>query len=123
MNFTGLPCGCIVCAFPAKMTKRRVRKSWASRISSSGGSVMTSLQSRMGRSVWAALVVILVMSPLTRAQDYRAKVQGIFTDASQAALPGAKVMLKNVDTGVEVTRKTNEEGRYIFDFVESGLYT
>ncbi len=57
------------------------------------------------------------------AQDYRAKVQGSVSDASRAALPNAKVTLRNVGTGVEVTRTTNAEGRYIFDFVESGVYT
>lgn len=84
---------------------------------------MTSLQSRLGRGVLSALTVILVMSSLTRAQDYRGKVQGVVTDTSNAALAGANVTLRNVGTGVEVTRQTNSEGRYIFDFVESGVYT
>ncbi|HZF41495.1 MAG TPA: carboxypeptidase-like regulatory domain-containing protein, partial [Blastocatellia bacterium] len=83
---------------------------------------MTSLQSRFWRSVLSALAAILVMSALTQAQDYRGKVQGVVTDASNGALAGAKVTLKNVGTGVEVTRQTNAEGRYIFDFVESGVY-
>jgi hypothetical protein len=56
------------------------------------------------------------------AQDYRGKVQGLVTDASRAALPGAKVTLRNLGTGVEVNRTTDAEGRYVFDFVESGSY-
>jgi Carboxypeptidase regulatory-like domain len=83
---------------------------------------MTCLQSRLGRSVLSALVAILVMSAPALAQDYRGKVQGVVTDSSGAALPGANVTLKNVGTGVDVTRQTNSEGRYIFDFVESGVY-
>src|SRR5687767_3963325 len=84
---------------------------------------MTSLQSRFGRSVLTALIAILVISTTARAQDYRGKVQGAVTDASGAALAGVAVTLRNVGTGVEVTRQTNSEGRYIFDFVESGVYT
>src|SRR5262249_52132958 len=88
-----------------------------------GDSTMTSLQSRWGRSILSALAVLLIVSALTRAQDYRGKVQRVVTDASHAALAGAKVRLRNVGTGVEVTRQTNGEGLYIFDFVESGTYT
>jgi len=84
---------------------------------------MTSLQSRFGRSVLCALAALLVMPALTRAQDYRGKVQGVVTDTSNAALAGANVTLRNVGTGVEVTRQANSEGRYIFDFVESGAYS
>jgi hypothetical protein len=83
---------------------------------------MTCLQSRLGRSVLSALFAILVMSAPALAQDYRGKVQGVVTDSSGAALPGVNVTLKNVGTGVDVTRQTNSEGRYIFDFVESGVY-
>src|SRR5215468_2831710 len=84
---------------------------------------MTSLQSRFGRSVMSSLALLIVMSALALAQDYRGKVQGVVTDASNAALAGANVTLRNDGTGVEVTRQTNAEGRYVFDFVESGVYT
>ncbi len=83
---------------------------------------MTFLHARMGRGVLSALVALLVMSATALSQDYRGKVQGIVTDASGAALAGASVTLKNIGTGVEVTRQANSEGRYIFDFVESGVY-
>jgi hypothetical protein len=43
---------------------------------------------------------------LTRAQDYRGKVQGSITDPSRAAIADAGVTLKNVGTGVAVTRET-----------------
>src|SRR5262245_14957887 len=85
-------------------------------------SIMTTLQSRLARGVLVALVTIFVMSAPAHAQDYRAKVQGVVTDASGGALAGVNVTLKNVGTGVDVTRQTNSEGRYIFDFVESGVY-
>src|SRR5215471_15873986 len=83
---------------------------------------MTSLQSRWGHRVVSVVFVLFVLSALAVAQDYRGKVQGVVTDTSNAALAGASVTLKNVGTGVEVKRQTNAEGRYIFDFVESGVY-
>jgi hypothetical protein len=57
------------------------------------------------------------------AQDYRARVQGTILDESKAALPGVTVTLRNNATGVEATRTTDGEGRYIFDFVDPGIYT
>lgn len=72
--------------------------------------------------VWMSGIFLLILPLLVIAQDYRAKVQGVVSDASNAAVPNAKVMLKNVGTGVEVTRQANAEGRYFFDFVESGIY-
>lgn len=67
--------------------------------------------------------LILALSFIALAQDYRGKVQGVITDESGAAIPGAKVVLQNDATKVEVTSTTNEEGRYKFNFVEPGNYT
>ncbi len=78
------------------------------------------LKNRMMVLVGALLISY---ASLAIAQDYRAKVQGVVTDTNKAALAGAKVTLKNVGTGIEVTRQTNADGNYIFDFVESGIYT
>jgi hypothetical protein len=57
------------------------------------------------------------------AQDYRARVQGSVADTGQGALPGVNVTLRNDATGVEVVRQTDAEGRYLFDFVDPGIYT
>ena len=57
------------------------------------------------------------------AQDYRARVQGSVVDQSRGALPGATITLRNDATGVAVTRPTNQDGRYVFDFVDPGTYT
>jgi hypothetical protein len=65
---------------------------------------MTTLQSRVGRGVLITLVAILVMSAMAFAQDYRGKAQGVVTDASNAALAGVNITLRNVGTGVEVTQ-------------------
>ena len=56
------------------------------------------------------------------SQDYRAKIQGIVTDASGASVPNATVSIRNVNTGIGVTKATGANGAYLFDNVEPGAY-
>ena len=70
-----------------------------------------------------ALGLALLGAGATSAQDVRARVQGLVTDSSGGVLPGASVVLTNEGTGVAVTRTTNADGRFLFDFVESGTYS
>lgn len=70
-----------------------------------------------------ALGLALLGAGATSAQDVRARVQGLVTDSSGGVLPGASVVLANEGTGVAVTRTTNADGRFLFDFVESGTYS
>ncbi len=65
--------------------------------------------------------IVLLVSALS-GQDYRARVQGLVTDTTQASIVGAKVTLTNINTGVEVSRSTGETGQYLFDFVQPGTY-
>src|SRR5437773_1415652 len=69
------------------------------------------------------LASMLAMATSITGQDYRGKVQGSITDENGAAVPGAQVVLRNIESGVEVTRQTNDDGRYVFDFVDPGEYT
>jgi hypothetical protein len=80
---------------------------------------MTSLNYRFGVAV-IALLLLLVAS--VAAQDYRGKVQGTVTDEAGGAIAGAQVVLRNTQTGVDVTRQSDSDGNYIFDFVEPGDY-
>jgi hypothetical protein len=68
------------------------------------------------------LGVLALTAGTVTAQDYRGRVQGVITDQSQAAIVGAKVTLRNSNTGTEVSKLTNETGQYRFDFVEPGKY-
>jgi hypothetical protein len=79
----------------------------------------------MKKLAWIVAIVchLALLSSSTNAQDYRGRVQGSIVDESKGALPGVSVTLRNDATGVAVTRTTNEEGRYIFDFVDPGTYT
>src|SRR5882724_10634986 len=71
----------------------------------------------------SSLAVTGLLTGIATAQDYRAKVQGIVTDPSQAAVVDSKVTLKNINTGVEVSRQTDTTGHYLFDFVQPGTYS
>ena len=78
----------------------------------------------MKKVIWIVAIVGYLALPTTApAQDYRARVQGSVADESGGALPGATITLRNDGTGVVVTRTTNGEGRYVFDFVDPGKYT
>ena len=71
----------------------------------------------------SSLALTGLLTGIATAQDYRAKVQGIVTDPSQAAVAGAKVSLKNTNTAVENVRQTDSSGHYLFDFVQPGTYS
>ena len=80
-------------------------------------------ESRLFQLLSLLPVLLLVLAGPAAGQEYRAKVQGIVTDPSQAAIVGAKVTLRNVNTGVEDSKETDTTGRFIFDFVQPGSYT
>ncbi|MCC6367169.1 MAG: carboxypeptidase regulatory-like domain-containing protein [Bryobacterales bacterium] len=56
------------------------------------------------------------------AQDYRAKVQGTVTDATGAIVAEAQLRLRNINTGIEAAKTSNQSGQFLFDFVEPGTY-
>src|ERR1044071_831702 len=70
-----------------------------------------------------AFVLLLGSASPAAAQDYRGKVSGTVSDVNTAAIPGARVLLHNDETGVDVERQTDSDGRYQFDFVDPGTYT
>jgi hypothetical protein len=75
------------------------------------------------RDLAAPCLALFLLSSVLLGQDYRARVQGIVTDASQAAIPGANVTLRNLGTGTSKETTTSEIGQYLFDFVEPGEYS
>ena len=66
---------------------------------------------------------LLFGAALAFSQEFRGRIQGQVHDSSGAPAPGAAVTLKNTATGVEAVRSTNEQGRYVFDYVDPGTYT
>jgi Carboxypeptidase regulatory-like domain/TonB-dependent Receptor Plug Domain len=56
------------------------------------------------------------------AQTFRGKILGTVLDATGAAIPGVTVRTKNVNTGLERTTVTDEEGNYSFAELPIGEY-
>jgi len=69
------------------------------------------------------MVLLGVVCGLAAGQEYRATVQGLVTDSSDAIVSGARVTLLRNSTGVTTSKDTNSVGQYRFDFVEPGTYT
>ena len=72
-----------------------------------------------------ALLVVLMAFPLASAasaQVTTATIVGTVTDSSGAALPGATVTARNVDTGFNRTVPSNEAGAYRLEFLPIGSY-
>jgi len=69
------------------------------------------------------VVLILLLTVMVTAQDYRGRIEGIITDRTQSVVVGATVTLINVKTGITVVRQTTETGLYLFDLVDPGSYS
>jgi hypothetical protein len=82
------------------------------------------------RIAWMWLVfcigsgISLMVSPRAVAQSIiSGDVTGTVTDATGAAVPGAKVTLTNVGTNISQTASTNMAGNYRFSFLTPGTYS
>src|SRR5687767_13818536 len=71
----------------------------------------------------AAVVLLLSIFVVAGAQEFRGSLSGSVTDPNGAALPGATVEIKNVETNVAANAVTNEEGGYSFPLLQPGRYT
>lgn len=82
-----------------------------------------STNSRLLRTV-AFLAAVLLIPGLSGllAQSVTQSIQGLVTDSSGAAVEGARVMIRNIGTGVERTQLSNQAGLYSFQLVEVGNY-
>jgi Carboxypeptidase regulatory-like domain/TonB dependent receptor len=70
-----------------------------------------------------AVLLMMLFSPLTQAQTFRGTILGTVTDASGAAIGGANVVVKNVDTGLTRTVTTSTDGSYSVPELPIGNYT
>lgn len=62
-------------------------------------------------------------SPAAKAQTFRGTILGTITDSSGAAIPGATVTIKNVDTGLTRKVTTAEDGSYAAPELPIGNYS
>jgi len=79
------------------------------------------------RSVRVLLLAVLSLAILTGgsafAQTFRGTILGTVSDSSGAAVPGATVTIKNLDTGLTRTVVTQEDGSYSAPELPIGNYS
>ncbi len=73
--------------------------------------------------VFAAVLLALACASPVDASIDRGAIQGTVTDAQGAVIPGAKVVIKNVDTNVQVSLTTNSAGFYLAPQLVPGRYS
>ena len=70
-----------------------------------------------------SLLLLFAFVTVAFAQDFRATITGLVTDASGAVTAGAKVTVKNVSTDIERSLITNEAGVYTAPALSPGTYS
>ena len=68
----------------------------------------------------AALVSAFLICICANAQEFRSTLDGRITDAVGAAVSGAKVEIKNADTGESIVTVSNDDGAYRAAFLIPG---
>ncbi len=76
------------------------------------------------RFAFALYLVVLVVaaSPNLYGQAVTGSLLGNVTDSSGAAVPGAKVVITEINTGIARSAETNAAGFYSFPTLEPGIY-
>ena len=81
---------------------------------------------RVARSspiILLAFVLALFVTGVLPGQEVRATLSGTVTDPQGAAIAGANVEVKNIDTGVVSPATTNESGLYVVPLLPPGNYS
>src|SRR5689334_9552459 len=69
------------------------------------------------------ILTLLASAALALAQSRMAEVTGLIRDSSGSIVPGARVTVRNVDTGIEKSGGSNEVGFYTIPQIDPGPYT
>jgi hypothetical protein len=73
-------------------------------------------------TVFAALLALLLCSFTAFGQSNRASITGTITDSSGSVMAGVDVSARNVDTNVDTTAVTNDDGIYLVPNLPPGTY-
>jgi len=85
-------------------------------------------QSSLATAVLLAICAVVILarslflSPCAFAQSESASVSGRVTDQDNLVMPDVEVEIKNADTGLSYTTKTNTDGFYSFPILSPGNY-
>ena len=72
---------------------------------------------------WGVFILVFVFSVGAAAQTFRGTILGTITDKSGGTVPGAKVTVRNVDTGLTRETQTSDDGSYSVRELPIGNYT
>src|SRR5580704_14750120 len=71
----------------------------------------------------AAFLVLCLHPQFSIAQTSgTGTITGTVVDINKAAIPGATVLIRNTDTGIERTSATNGDGLFVAPFLQPGHY-
>jgi hypothetical protein len=74
------------------------------------------------RKLGLVLLALLCVCPIVAAQTDSATISGRIVDNSGAVVLGAQVRVTNIDTNIENTTATNDEGFYLVSNLKAGRY-
>jgi Carboxypeptidase regulatory-like domain/TonB-dependent Receptor Plug Domain len=80
------------------------------------------LKSVIWKGIWLAALIGLVAPTCAHAQTATGEVSGTVNDPTGAAIPRATVTLSSQNTNVNRTTLANQDGRFIFTNVLTGVY-
>jgi hypothetical protein len=88
-----------------------------------GGYSMMTFERRLRLVCGLAAATLLILAGFAGAQTFRGTILGTVTDSSGAAVSGAAVTIKNVDTGLVRTVTTSTDGSYSVPELPIGNYS
>lgn len=77
----------------------------------------------LARTLLFCGIVSIMFSQLSQAQVTTGSVHGTVTDKSNAAVPGAELVLTNISTNLVMQQKSDDLGQFVFNVVPPGIYT
>lgn len=71
---------------------------------------------------FSMLLLAFTCPMIVNGQETRGAIRGLVLDPNNSPVPGAKVVVKDVARGTEVSATTNDEGFYQANYLLSGKY-
>jgi outer membrane receptor protein involved in Fe transport len=84
---------------------------------------MTRSIRRLSALAFFCAALLILNASKSNAQTFRGTILGNVTDSSGAAITGATVTIKNVDTGISRTVSSSDDGSYAAPELQIGNYT
>lgn len=81
-------------------------------------------KSKFRYGIFLGILLFVAASSMTIfGQEFRATITGTVSDPNGAAVAGASVVVKNIETNISNTVTTNEDGAYTMPFLVPGKYS